>query len=94
VNGPKGGVDQRCQVMVTGPRVGRLAVQELGQNPYAAVSSAVERIARATGRKLGRARTSRGRRDHSPGNVALDERPVARWQHGTGRKGAMNRCGP
>ncbi|MBN2193243.1 MAG: HPF/RaiA family ribosome-associated protein [Polyangiaceae bacterium] len=64
VNGPRGGMDQRCHVSVSGPRVGRLEVEDFGTNPYAVVSAAVERIARATGRRLERARSVR---DHGVG---------------------------
>lgn len=54
VNGPRGGVDQRCHVTVSGPRLGEVQAETMGADPFAAVSFAVERVARATGRRLER----------------------------------------
>ncbi|HOU92716.1 MAG TPA: HPF/RaiA family ribosome-associated protein [Polyangiaceae bacterium] len=59
-NGPRGGVDQRCHVTVVGPSFGQLEVEQLGADPFATVSSAVDRIARTTGRRLERNRPVRG----------------------------------
>ncbi len=59
VNGPKGGVDKRCQVAVRGPALGSVTLEELGSDAYAAVGAAVDRAARAVGRELERARAVR-----------------------------------
>ena len=59
LNGPKGGIDKRCQITVRGPRVGESSLEELSDDGYAAVSAAVERMARAVGRGLERARDER-----------------------------------
>ncbi len=69
-NGPRGGLDQRCHVTVVGKSFGQLEVEQLGTDPYTAVSSAVDRIARTTGRRLERnrpLRNGRSIRHHSPG---------------------------
>ena len=58
INGPKGGVDKRCQITVQGPRVGLSTLDELSGDAYSAVDLAVERTARAVGRGLERARAS------------------------------------
>lgn len=58
-NGPKGGVDKRCQVTVRGPRLGSLTLDETGADTYSALDLALERIGRSAGRELARARWSR-----------------------------------
>ena len=61
VNGPKGGLDKQCQVLVRGPRFGSTTLEELSSDAYAAVDLAVERLSRAVGRQLERARSLRRR---------------------------------
>jgi ribosome-associated translation inhibitor RaiA len=56
VNGPKGGVDKRCQVTVRGPRLGSTILDETSGDAYSAVDVAVERTGRSVGRELHRAR--------------------------------------
>lgn len=56
VNGPKGGLDKRCRIVVRGPRVGSIALDSLMDNPRAAVDSCVERAAYTVGRSLERSR--------------------------------------
>jgi putative sigma-54 modulation protein len=63
VNGPKGGVDKRCQVTVRGPRLGLATLDEMSGDAYAAVDIAVERIGRSIGRELDRARSDRRNAD-------------------------------
>ena len=58
VNGPRGGVDKRCQIIVRGPRLGTLALDELHGDIYVAVDAAVERLSRTVGRELARVRQS------------------------------------
>ena len=55
VNGPRGGVDKRCQVSVRGPKVASTLESEAG-DAYAAVDLAVKRQARALRRHLERLR--------------------------------------
>ncbi len=58
VNGPRGGLDKRCQVTIRGPKLGDVSVEELREDVYAAADSAVERAGRAVGRALERARAA------------------------------------
>jgi ribosome-associated translation inhibitor RaiA len=66
VNGPKGGVDKRCQIMLR--RTGRrpVTIDELDVDAYTAVDIAVDRAARAAGRERERARATRRRWGRSP----------------------------
>lgn len=59
VNGPKGGVDKRCQVMLRRPGQPAVMVEEVRADIYAAVDVAVERAASALKRGLGRTRAAR-----------------------------------
>ncbi len=63
VNGPKGGVDTRCQVTVHGPELGSKVLDELSTDPHSAVDLAITRLARSVARQLGRGRTDRRRRE-------------------------------
>jgi ribosome-associated translation inhibitor RaiA len=54
VNGPRGGADKRCHVLVRGR--GRVTVEELSADAYSAVDLALERAARAVSRGLERGR--------------------------------------
>ena len=54
VNGPKGGIDSRCDVHVHGPRIGKLTVRELTTDGYVAVTLGMARMARLIGRRLDR----------------------------------------
>lgn len=56
VNGPRGGMDKRCQVIVRGPRFRPSKIEELHEDPYAVVDRAMERTARVIGRGLDRGR--------------------------------------
>ena len=59
LNGPKGGIDKRCQITVTGPRLGSATLDDRSSDAHSAVDLSVERISRAIGRELERARTER-----------------------------------
>jgi len=63
VNGPRGGVDQECQVSV---RLGRpsdvVVVEERDADPHAALARAVDRASRAVGRVIEQARWVRSAR--------------------------------
>jgi len=56
INGPRGGIDKRCLVTVRGRRLGTSTLDDVSGDAYAAVDSAIERIARAVARGLERAR--------------------------------------
>ena len=59
VNGPRGGIDKRCQISVQGPALGSLRIVELSADPYAAVDAATERLGRSVARGLDRGRGPR-----------------------------------
>jgi ribosome-associated translation inhibitor RaiA len=60
VNGPRGGVDKFCRVMIRLPRLPALVICDLGADLYAVISSAADRTAQAVGRRMGqRLRTKR-----------------------------------
>ena len=59
VNGPKGGIDKRCQVTVRGQRFGSATLNEMSGDAYSAVDMAMERVSRSVGRELDRVRGPR-----------------------------------
>ena len=59
VNGPKGGVDKRCQVTLAMPPVAPLTIEEEHADLYAAIDFAADRAARAVSRQMGRRRARR-----------------------------------
>lgn len=65
INGPKGGVDMRCQVTVRGRHFAPRTTEDLRADAYAAVDTALELTARAIGRELERRRNQR-RADATP----------------------------
>ena len=64
VNGPKGGVDKRCQVVVRLTPRGRVAIEQNDVDFEIAVAAAAERAGRTVGRELERRRDGR---TESPG---------------------------
>lgn len=54
INGPRGGVDKRCHVVIAGSRIGAVAVYELDADMIVAVEVALERAARSVRRSLER----------------------------------------
>lgn len=50
VNGPRGGVDQRCRIVVQMVPTGRLVVEDMAADPVTAVSRAARRLVRSVGR--------------------------------------------
>lgn len=71
VNGPRGGVDKECRIVVRGRRLGTRAFVAAHHDPYAAVDLATRRLALAARRRLDRHR----RVDRDRGRVAapIDE---------------------
>jgi ribosome-associated translation inhibitor RaiA len=61
VNGPKGGVDKRCQIILVRAGQPSITVEELNTDAYAAVDGAVERASRTAVKGMARARTTRRR---------------------------------
>lgn len=54
LNGPRGGVDTRCQLTARLAPSGRMMVEAIEDEPFAAVSAAAERLGRAVRRELDR----------------------------------------
>lgn len=54
INGPKGGIDKRCQVTVRGPLFGSATLDDLSGDAYSAIDMAVERVGQMVGRELER----------------------------------------
>lgn len=59
VNGPKGGTDKQCQIVVLGPRIGSAALADVGDDAYTCVDGAAGRMREAVARRLQRARRLR-----------------------------------
>lgn len=60
VNGPRGGQDKFCRVLVRLPHLPVLVIRDLGGDLYAVISSAAERTGRTVGRRMAhRIRTKR-----------------------------------
>jgi ribosome-associated translation inhibitor RaiA len=60
VNGPRGGADKFCRVMVRLPHLPALVIRDLGGDLYAVITSAAERAGRTVGRRMAhRIRTKR-----------------------------------
>jgi len=55
-NGPKGGIDKRCQFDLRGPRFGSAIIEEQDSDAFAAVDIAADRAGRTVARLLGRVR--------------------------------------
>jgi len=60
VNGPRGGADKVCRVIVRLQHLRALVISDLGGDLYAVISSAAERAGRSVGRRMAhRIRTKR-----------------------------------
>ena len=57
INGPRGGTDKRCRIVVKLKRSGELTVEATDTDMSAAVSTAADRAGRAAQRELERRRT-------------------------------------
>jgi ribosomal subunit interface protein len=57
VNGPRGGIDKRCRIVVKLKRGGEVAVEATDADMSAAASAAADRAGRAVQRELERRRT-------------------------------------
>lgn len=67
VNGPKGGLDKRCQIELVGP-LATVEIEDIGADPYASIQRASERAVHAftrrhqRGKDRARQRRAYGRR--------------------------------
>lgn len=66
VNGPRGGLDKQCRVVVEMPRYGRVVLTGTDTDVYAAVTSTVSRARFAVRQRVKR-RLARRRRRRQPG---------------------------
>jgi ribosome-associated translation inhibitor RaiA len=67
VNGPRGGIDKRCQITVALRPRGAVRVEDTSDDPYRLVAHAAKRAGQAVYRTL-------GRRRHGASQVGLDPR--------------------
>ncbi len=58
INGPRGGPDKRCQLTVSGPRLGSLHLAEEHTDVLAGIDLALNRLSHVVGRNLERSRSS------------------------------------
>jgi ribosome-associated translation inhibitor RaiA len=63
INGPRGGVDKRCQIAVALVPRGVVMIEGAGDDPFALIADAAKRAQRSVGRTLQRRR--RGRPAHA-----------------------------
>ncbi len=54
LNGPKGGIDKQCSIVVTPPGLGTLRVEEQASEYYAAIDAAAATLKKALARSLER----------------------------------------
>jgi putative sigma-54 modulation protein len=64
LNGPKGGVDQACTVVLTPPGLRTIRIEERAADSYAAVERAARRLRRTVARILDRRKTNGSRHEH------------------------------
>ncbi len=68
VNGPRGGVDKRCQVRVTLPRLKEVIIDDVQADLYVAIFRAMDRASRTVTRRLDRLQAKK-RRLYVPNNA-------------------------
>lgn len=56
INGPRGGVDKRCQIQVRSPALADVVIEDTEADLYVAIDRAAERAGRAAVRQLARQR--------------------------------------
>ena len=59
VNGPKGGIDKRCQVRISLPRLKDIYVDDVQSDLYVAIFRATDRASRTINRRLRRLQVNR-----------------------------------
>ncbi len=59
VNGPRGGDDKRCQLVVTMDKLPSVIIEDTENDLYAAIARATERAGRSVARHLGRKQSHR-----------------------------------
>ena len=54
INGPRGGVDKRCRIHITLPRLSDIVIEDTEQDLYVAIDRATDRASRTVQRRLAR----------------------------------------
>ncbi len=72
VNGPKGGVDKQCKVLVKLASGGDLVLRERAEDIYLSVSRASDRVQRLVRRRIDRRKTRRRRTAPPPPPTGTD----------------------
>lgn len=58
LNGPKGGIDKQCSIVVTPPGLGTLRVEETAAEYYAAIDAAATTLKKSLARSLERTKAN------------------------------------
>jgi putative sigma-54 modulation protein len=77
VNGPRGGVDQRCQLQIELAHLPRLVVVETCDDIHASVAGAIDRAVQTVGRQMERQRDAMRRRRGTALRDLRDDVPLA-----------------
>jgi ribosome-associated translation inhibitor RaiA len=80
VNGPRGGVDKTCRVVVHLPGTGRTVVRGADAEVYGLVTRTADRVRRAVKRRVQRRRRVRRPRRAAGGTGARLRRSPAAWE--------------
>lgn len=54
INGPRGGIDKRCQIQISLPRLADIVVEDTEMDLYVAIDRATDRAGRTVNRRLAR----------------------------------------
>ncbi len=54
INGPRGGIDKRCQIQISLPRLADIVVEDTESDLYVAIDRATDRAGRTVNRRLAR----------------------------------------
>jgi putative sigma-54 modulation protein len=54
INGPRGGIDKRCQIQISLPRLADVVIEDTETNLYVAIDRATDRASRTVNRRLER----------------------------------------
>ena len=68
INGPRGGIDKRCQIRIPLPRRGGVVIEETHPDLYIAIDRATHRVGNTLGRHLARHRQQATPRTPRPHN--------------------------
>jgi ribosomal subunit interface protein len=76
INGPRGGLDKRCQIQVTLPQLPDVVIEDTGVDLYAAIDRAANRASRTVDRRLERQRFKGRSASHRlVGSLAKEAKP-------------------